>query len=57
MIGFSPDAFLFTIYGRLIDNLSEVAGYKLMFGSLIIFCAVGFVLTLLLTKRLKKENA
>lgn len=57
VIGFSPDAFLFTIYGRLIDNLSEVAGYKLMFGSLIIFCAVGFVLTLLLTKRLKKENA
>ncbi len=57
VIGFSPDAFLFTIYGRLIDNMSEAAGYKLMFGVLILFCAIGFVLTVALTKRLKKEQA
>lgn len=57
VIGFSSDAFLFSVYGKMIDNLSEVAGYKVTFGSLIVFCVIGFVLTILLSRRLKKVNA
>lgn len=54
VIGFAPDAFLFSVYGKIIDSMSEAAGYKVMFGSLIGFCAVGFVLTSILIRLLKK---
>lgn len=57
VIGFAPDAFLFTVYGKIIDSMSEVAGYKVMFGSLIGFCVVGFVLTTILIKMFKKRTA
>ena len=57
VIGFAPDAFLFTVYGKIIDSMSEVAGYKVMFGSLIGFCVVGFVLTTVLIKMFKKRTA
>ena len=54
VIGFAPDAFLFSVYGSIIDNMSEVAGYKVMFGSLIGFCVVGFILTNILIKMLRR---
>lgn len=57
VIGFSSDAFLFSVYGNIIDTMSEVTGYKVMFGSLIGFCVIGFILTVLLTRRLKAAKA
>lgn len=56
VIGFAPDAFLFSVYGKIIDSMSEAAGYKVMFGSLIGFCVVGFILTNLLIGMLKKNS-
>ena len=56
VIGFAPDAFLFSVYGKIIDSMSEVAGYKVMFGSLIGFCAVGFVLTSILIRMFQKAE-
>lgn len=56
VIGFAPDAFLFSVYGKIIDSMSEVAGYKVMFGSLIGFCVVGFILTNVLIGMLKKNS-
>lgn len=35
--------------------MSEVDGYKVMFGSLIGFCVVGFILTNVLIKMFKKS--
>ncbi|MDD3402584.1 MAG: MFS transporter [Hespellia sp.] len=55
VIGFAPDAFLFTIWGKIMDANPGEAGYKMMFGALIGFCAVGFVLTLVLKKMLAKK--
>lgn len=55
VIGFLPDAFLFSVYGKIIDSMSEVTGYKVMFGSLIGFCVVGFILTTILMGMFKKN--
>lgn len=55
VIGFAPDAFLFSVYGKIIDTMSEVTGYKVMFGSLVGFCIVGFILTSILIKMFKKN--
>lgn len=57
VIGFSPDAFLFTIYGQVMDANPGALGYKIMFGSLIGFCVVGFILTQLFIGRMKKSTA
>lgn len=57
VIGFSPDAFLFTIYGQVMDANPGALGYKIMFGSLIGFCVVGFILTQLFIGRMKKRGA
>lgn len=54
VIGFAPDAFLFSVYGKIIDSMSEVAGYKVMFGSLIGFCVIGFILTSILIRMFQK---
>lgn len=56
VIGFLPDAFLLTLYGKVLDSVPGETGYKIMFGSLIGFCAIGFILTLFLLKKLKKNN-
>lgn len=53
VIGFLSDAFLFTIWGKIMDAVPGAAGYKIMFGSLIGFCVVGLVLTVILSKRIK----
>lgn len=53
IIGFLSDAFLFTIWGKIMDTYPGVLGYKIMFGSLIGFCAVGFILTMILSKKIK----
>lgn len=57
VIGFLPDAFLGTVYGNILDKMPGEAGYKCIFSSLIVFCAIGFVLTIVLTKMLKKNKA
>ncbi len=56
VIGFAPDAFLFSVYGKIIDSMSEVAGYKVMFGSLIGFCVIGFILTSILIKMFRRAE-
>lgn len=56
VIGFLPDAFMGTIYGNVLDRFPGEVGYKYIFGSLIAFCAIGFILTIVLTKMLKKNK-
>lgn len=52
VIGFLPDAFLQTIWGGILDTSTPEVGYKLIFGTLIIFCIVGAILATILKKKL-----
>lgn len=56
VIGFLPDAFLQTIWGTILDTHTPEAGYKLMFGTLIVFCLVGAVLTFALRKKIEASK-
>lgn len=57
VIGFFSDAFLFTIWGKIMDTYPGALGYKIMFGSLIGFCVVGLVLTVILHNKIKRLKA
>lgn len=54
VIGFLPDAFIFTIWGKILDSYSSEAGYKIIFSSLIGCCIVGFCITYVLGKKIIK---
>lgn len=56
IIGFSSDAFLFTIWGKILDMYSAEVGYKIIFTSLIGFSILGFIVTLFLSKKLEKNK-
>lgn len=56
VIGFLPDAFLQSIWGGILDAYPGETGFKMMFGILIVFCAVGFVLTTVLHKSITKRK-
>lgn len=56
VIGFLPDAFLGTVYGNILDSFPGEAGFKYIFGSLIAFCIIGYFLTVVLIKMLKKNK-
>ncbi len=51
IIGFLPDAFIFTVWGRVLDSFSGEVGYRIIFSSLIVFCIVGATIAHILGKR------
>lgn len=56
VIGFMPDAFLFSVYGSIMDKFPGEIGYKIMFGSLIAFSVIGFILTIILFNSFGKNK-
>lgn len=57
VIGFLPDAFLQSVWGGILDANEVEAGFKMIFTSLIGFCIVGAILTIVLKKMIAKQNA
>lgn len=56
VIGFLPDAFLQTIWGGILDANPGESGFKMMFSILIVFCMVGFILTVILQRSIAKRK-
>lgn len=57
VIGFLPDAFLQTIWGGILDANAPEVGYKIIFGTLIVFCIAGAILALILKKKLDNSKS
>lgn len=56
-IGYLPGAFLYTIYGNVLDNNPGIAGYKIVFLIMAAFAVVGFFLSNYILSTIKKEQA
>lgn len=54
VIGYLPDSYMNVILGGFIDKHPGSAGFKYVFGSIIIFAAIGIVLALIIYFRSKK---
>lgn len=56
LIGYSPDAFLYTVWGALLGGFAPEIGFKLIFAGLIGFCLAGVGMDLLLLRHIRREE-
>lgn len=56
VIGFSTDAFMYTVFGMILDSYSVVQGMKIIFSIGTGVLAVGLVATLVMQKMIKKKQ-
>ncbi len=54
-IGFLPDAYMNLILGKLIDSNPGAAGFKFVFGAIILFAVLGIVFALIINRMGKKN--
>lgn len=57
LIGYMPSMFAFTLYGNLLDRAPGIAGYKHVFMCMTGFAVMGFFISRVLVKMVKRKNA
>lgn len=56
VLGYSPSMFTYAIYGSMLDRAPGLQGYKHVFMTMIAFSILGFVISTILLKIIKKKN-
>lgn len=56
-IGYLPGAFLYSIYGNILDHNPGMTGYKIIFIIMAIFAGIGFLLSGYILSTIKKQKA
>ncbi|HSQ89564.1 MFS transporter, partial [Romboutsia sp.] len=55
-IGYLPGAFMFTVYGNILDRNPGMAGYRIVFIIMAIFAVIGFLLSSYILKTIKNDK-
>ena len=55
-IGYAPTMFCFSLYGRILDKMPGMAGYKQVFIIMTAFAVMGFIISSFLCKAINKKN-
>lgn len=56
-VGYAPGMFLYSVYGGILDKFSGMAGYRLVFLTMIGFAGLGFILSSILFAKIQKKKA
>lgn len=56
-VGYLPGAFMYAIYGGILDKVPGVAGYRIVFLVMAAFAVVGCLLSMYILKTIKKQRA
>ncbi|ATW28712.1 hypothetical protein DCMF_17815 [Candidatus Formimonas warabiya] len=56
LIGFMPEAFIYTLFGNWMDANPGIAGYKIMFTFMTVFSVIGFMASGILLRKIKKDQ-
>lgn len=56
-VGYLPGAFMYAVYGGILDKVPGVAGYRIVFLVMAGFAVVGCLLSLYILKTIKKQRA
>ena len=56
-VGYLPGAFMYAVYGGILDKIPGVAGYRIVFTVMACFAVVGCLLSLYILKVIKKQRA
>ncbi len=54
-IGYLPGAFMYAVYGSILDKFSGLDGYRIVFIVMAVFAAIGFVLSTFILRSKKKR--
>ena len=57
IFGYCPQMFAFTLYGSMLDKNPGMAGYRMVFTTMVGFAILGVVITTILLKMIKKKQA
>ena len=55
-IGYLPGAFMYAVYGGILDKFEGLAGYRIVYIIMAVFAAGGFLLSTYILKTIKKEK-
>ncbi len=55
-IGFMPESFVYTLYGSWLDAHPGITGYQYIFGYMLAISAIGFIIAIILYRRIKKAK-
>ncbi|MGN0295267.1 MAG: nitrate/nitrite transporter [Lachnospiraceae bacterium] len=56
-IGYLPGAFMYAIYGNILDRFEGLAGYRIVFIMMAVFAVLGFLMSCYIVKTINKEKA
>ncbi|HIT64372.1 MAG TPA: hypothetical protein IAC37_08025 [Candidatus Ventrimonas merdavium] len=56
-IGYLPGAFMYAIYGAILDNTDGLSGYRIVFLMMAVFAVLGIFLSTYIVKHLLKPAA
>ncbi|MDY4971169.1 MAG: MFS transporter [Lachnospiraceae bacterium] len=56
-VGYLPGAFMYAVYGNILDRFEGLAGYKIVFIVMAVFAVIGFCLSSYILRTMKKEKA
>lgn len=56
IFGYSPSMFAYSLYGSMLDANPGIAGYRMVFTTMIGFAVLGIVITTILIKMIDKQN-
>lgn len=55
-LGYLPGAFMYAIYGAVLDNFEGMSGYRIVFIIMAIFAVIGFFLSGYILRTIKKQS-
>ena len=56
-VGYLPGAFMYAVYGGILDKFEGMAGYRIVFIVMACFAVVGFLLSAYILNVIKKQKA
>lgn len=56
-VGYLPGAFMYAVYGAILDHYEGLAGYRIVFITMAVFAVIGFFLSTYILKVIKREKA
>lgn len=55
-IGYLPGAFMYAVYGGILDKVEGIAGYRIVFIVMASFAVVGCLLSMYILNTIKKQK-
>ncbi len=56
-IGYLPGAFMYAVYGGILDGFADMTGYRIVFALMAIFAVGGFLLSTYILGIIKNQKA